>query len=61
MQREYTKVYPGLGKEGPTSSGGERVLYFLAPKYLRRGLQAVREGAGPKSQEKSKIERCLRC
>jgi hypothetical protein len=23
MQGEYTGVYPGLGKEGPTSSGGE--------------------------------------
>jgi hypothetical protein len=22
MQREYTGVYPSLGKEGPTSSGG---------------------------------------
>jgi hypothetical protein len=35
MQREYMGVYPGSGKEGPTSSGG-RVLYFLAPKCLRR-------------------------
>jgi hypothetical protein len=40
MQREYTEVYPSSGKEGPTSSeGGRRVLYFLAPKCLRRGYK----------------------
>jgi hypothetical protein len=36
MQREYTGVYPSSGKEGPMSSGEERVLYFLTPKCLRR-------------------------
>jgi hypothetical protein len=39
MQREYVGVYPGSGKEGPTSSGEERVLYFLTPKCLRRGYK----------------------
>jgi hypothetical protein len=50
MQREYLGIYPGSGKEGPTSSRG-RVLYFLAPKCLCRGYKLMREGAGPKSQE----------
>jgi hypothetical protein len=38
MQGEYTRIYPGSGKEGPTSSGGEN-LYFLAPKCLCRGYK----------------------
>jgi hypothetical protein len=29
MQREYTRVYPGSGKEGPTSSGGREYCIFL--------------------------------
>jgi hypothetical protein len=27
MQGEYTGVYPGSGKEGPTSSGGESIVF----------------------------------
>jgi hypothetical protein len=62
MQGEYTGVYPGLGKEGPTSSGGERVLYFLAPKCLRRGYKLCeREPVlSLKRRVKSRI-RCGRC
>jgi len=33
--RRTTAVYPGLGKEGPTSNGGS--LYYLAPKCMYRG------------------------
>jgi hypothetical protein len=29
MQGEYTGVYPGSGKEGPTSSGGGEYCIFL--------------------------------
>jgi hypothetical protein len=36
MQREYTGVYPGLGKRRPYVQRGGEVLYFLAPKCLRR-------------------------
>jgi hypothetical protein len=39
MYGEYTGVYPGSGKKGPTSSGDWGVLYFLAPKCLRRGYK----------------------
>jgi hypothetical protein len=39
MQREYARVYSGSDKEGPTSNREERVLYFLAPKCLRRGYK----------------------
>jgi hypothetical protein len=36
------------------SSGEGKVLYFLAPKCLRRGYKlAVREGTDPRSQRKS--------
>jgi hypothetical protein len=27
MQGEYTGIYPGLGKEGPTSSGGREFVF----------------------------------
>jgi hypothetical protein len=39
MQGEYTGIYPGWGKEGPTSSEEGESLYFLAPKCLRRGYK----------------------
>jgi hypothetical protein len=42
MQREYTEVYPGSGKEDPTSSGGESVV-FPYTEVLVYGLQAMRE------------------
>jgi hypothetical protein len=50
-------------KEGPTSSGEGRVLYFLAPRCLRRGYKLVREGTEPKSQGEKKeyMGDCLRC
>jgi hypothetical protein len=45
------------------SSGGRRVLYFLAPRCLHRGYKLVREGAEPKSQGEKKEYKgdCLRC
>jgi ribosomal protein L24E len=39
MQREYMGVYPGSGKRRPYVQRGGRVLYFLAPKCLRRGYK----------------------
>jgi hypothetical protein len=39
MQREYTGIYPGSGKRRPYIQRGGRVLYFLAPKCLRRGYK----------------------
>jgi hypothetical protein len=56
MQREYTGVYPGSAKEGPTSSGG-RVLYFLAPKCLRRGYKLFERESIPslKKREKNRV------
>jgi hypothetical protein len=39
MQGEYTGVILVRAKEGPTSSGEGGVLYFLAPKCLRRGYK----------------------
>jgi hypothetical protein len=38
MQREYTGVYPGSDERMPYIQRG-RVLYFLAPKCLRRGYK----------------------
>jgi hypothetical protein len=38
MQREYTGVYPDSGERRPYVQRGE-VLYFLAPKCLRRGYK----------------------
>jgi hypothetical protein len=53
MQREYTGVYPDSGKEGPTSSkGGEYCISLHRSACV--GLQVVREGAGPKSQERER-------
>jgi hypothetical protein len=52
MQREYAGVYPGSGKEGPTSSGEERVLYFLALKYLRRGYKLREREPVPSLKER---------
>jgi ribosomal protein L24E len=40
MQREYTGVYPGSGKRRPYVQQGA-VLYFLAPKCLRRGYKLL--------------------
>jgi ribosomal protein L24E len=53
MQGEYTEFYPGSGKRKPYVQPGGEVLYFLVPKCLRRGLQAVREGTEPRFQRKS--------
>jgi hypothetical protein len=52
MQREYAGVYPSSGKEGPTSSGEERVLYFLAPKCLRRGYKLREREPVPSLKER---------
>jgi hypothetical protein len=41
------------------SSGEGRVLYFLAPRCLRRGYKLVREGAEPKSQREKKSTRVI--
>jgi ribosomal protein L24E len=60
MQGEYAEVYPSSGKRRPYVQREGGVLYFLAPKCLRRGLQAVREGADPRSQrEKVRVQRRL--
>jgi hypothetical protein len=59
MQGEYTWFILVQAKEGPTSSGERRVLYFLAPRCLRRGYKLVREGAGPKSQGERKSTRVI--
>jgi hypothetical protein len=34
MQREYTGIYPGSGKEGPMSSGNEESVVFLFTEVL---------------------------
>jgi hypothetical protein len=39
MQGEYTKAYPGSDKRRPYVQRGGGVLYFLAPKCLRRGYK----------------------
>jgi hypothetical protein len=39
MQGEYTEVYPGSDKRRPYIQRGGGVLYFLAPKCLRRGYK----------------------
>jgi hypothetical protein len=52
MQREYVGVYLGLGKEGPTSSGEKRVLYFFTPKCLRRGYKLREREPVPSLKEK---------
>jgi hypothetical protein len=63
MQGEHTRVYPGSDRRRPYVQRGERVLYFLAPRYLCRGYKLAREGRGPKSQREKKEYRddCLRC
>jgi hypothetical protein len=50
-------------REGPTSSGGGEILYFLTPRCLRRGYKLAREGGEPRSQrgEKGIQDDCLRC
>jgi ribosomal protein L24E len=50
IQEGYMEVYPSSGKGRPYVQRGGGVLYFIAPKCLRRGLQAVREGTEPRSQ-----------
>jgi hypothetical protein len=54
MQGEYTGVYPGSGKEGPTSSGERRVLYFLALKCFRRGYKLCEREPVPSLKRKIK-------
>jgi hypothetical protein len=39
MQGEYMEIYPGSGKRKPYVQRGWGVLYFLAPKCLRRGYK----------------------
>jgi ribosomal protein L24E len=39
MEGEYTEVYPGSGKRKPYIPRGGGVVYFLAPKCLRRGYK----------------------
>jgi hypothetical protein len=39
MQEEYTRIYPGSGKRRPYVQRGGGVLYFLAPKCLRRSYK----------------------
>jgi hypothetical protein len=51
-------VYPGSGKEGPTSSEGYCIFLHRSACI---GLQAVREGTGLKSQKKVKMGCCLGC
>jgi hypothetical protein len=57
MQGEYTGIYPGSGKEGPTSSGGRESLYFLAPKYLRRGYKLRERELSPGLKENERVQR----
>jgi hypothetical protein len=63
MQGEHTEVYPGSGKRRPYVQRGERGLYFLAPRCLRRGYKLAREGVEPKSQRRKERvqDDCLRC
>jgi ribosomal protein L24E len=63
MQEEHTGIYPGSGRRRPYVQRGRRVLYFLAPRCLRRGYKLVREGAEPKSQGEKKEYNgdCLKC
>jgi hypothetical protein len=52
MQKEYTRVYPGLGKESSTSSGGREYCISLHLSACV-GVQAAREGSSPKSQKEN--------
>jgi hypothetical protein len=56
------RVYLGSGKRRPYVQRGG-VLYFLAPRCLRRGYKLAREGGEPKSQREKKEYKddCLRC
>jgi ribosomal protein L24E len=54
MQGKYTEIYPGSGKKRPYVQREGGVLYFLAPRCLRRDYKLAREGAEPKSQRKKK-------
>jgi hypothetical protein len=54
MQGEHTGIYPGSGKRRPYVQLGEEMLYFLAPRCLRRGYKLAREGGEPRSQKRKK-------
>jgi ribosomal protein L24E len=54
MQGKYMEIYPGSGERRPYIQRGGGVLYFLAPRCLRRGYKLVREGTKPKSQREKK-------
>jgi hypothetical protein len=56
MQGEHMKVYPGSGRRNPYVQRGERVMYFLAPRCLRRGYKLAGEGSEPRSQRKRKVQ-----
>jgi hypothetical protein len=59
MQREYTGVYPGSGKEDPTSSGGESVVFPCTGAFV--GVTSCEKGSGSQVSRKEKMESCLRC
>jgi hypothetical protein len=60
MQREYMGVYPGSGERRPYVQRGE-VLYFLAPKCLRRGYKLWERELIPSLKEREYKGDCLRC
>jgi hypothetical protein len=64
MQGEHTGGLSWFGQEKALRpAGGERVLYFLAPRCLCRGYKLTREGGEPKSQREKKEYKddCLGC
>jgi hypothetical protein len=60
MQEEYTGIYPSSGKRRPYVQLGGGSIVFPCTYVLAYGLQAVREGADPRSQiEEVRVQRRL--
>jgi hypothetical protein len=66
LDDDARRTHGGLswfGQKKALRPAGERVLYSLAPRCLRRGYKLAREGGEAKSQreEKEYKDDCLRC
>jgi hypothetical protein len=59
MQGGYTEVYPGSSKGKPYVQQGGGVLYFLAPKCLRRGYKLCERESSLGLKGKMKVQRRL--
>jgi hypothetical protein len=57
LDGDARRTHGGLswfGQKKALRPAGGRVLYFLAPRCLRRGYKLAREGGEPKSQREKK-------